>query len=149
MIDKKKGISPVIAVLLLTALTIVMSLTIVAVFQGFIKEKCELSNQACELLCEKVKLESSYSDGRLYISNLGNVPIHDVEIKISVAGGYETKSILEDFLVNWSEEGLAPGKVFSGYINIGDSSQALLIPVLKGDNEKIHSCGEGFEKNIG
>ena len=54
MIDKKRGISPVIAVLLLTALAIAMSLAIVTVFQGFVKEKCKLSNQACELLCDKI-----------------------------------------------------------------------------------------------
>ena len=150
---KNKGISPVIATVLLIAIVVVIGLIIFMWFRGLSEETItKFGKKNIKLVCNDVKFEASYSGtGSLSISNTGTVPIIDFQIKISKAGGYSS-IYLREKSVGWDELGLNPGGVFSGNIGgeVDGAEELLLIPVLRGTSkkgEKNYVCEErhGFK----
>ena len=148
---KDKGISPVIATVLLVAMVVVIGLIIFLWFREITQESItKFEGTNIELVCNDVKFDTSYSGGLLSVSNLGNVPIFGMKAKITGEGGYETKD-LNDLSSDWPELGLNQGGTFSDSITFtGDTNKVLLIPVLIGSSEKgekTFMCGErhGYE----
>lgn len=147
----KRGVSPIIATILLIALTLVIALIVFFWMKGLTKEaitKFEGTN--IELVCDDVQFDASYSSGTLTISNLGNVPIYDFNIKSEFAGGHDTFD-LETTTENWG--GLNQGGVFSNFIEISEDTNTItLIPILLGVNkngeEKTQACEERQGKEI-
>lgn len=150
---KNKGISPVIATVLLVAIVVVIGLIIFMWFKGLSEETItKFGKKNIKLVCNDVKFDAAYSGTTLSISNTGTVPIIDFQIKISKAGGYSSV-YLREMGVGWDELGLNSGGAFSG--NIGekvtdDVEELLLIPVLRGKSkkgEKNYVCEErhGFK----
>ena len=102
-------------------------------------------------VCNDVTFDASYSDGVLYLSNLGNVPIFEVKAKIVKGGDFQTSGLEE--IIDWPESGLSQGTVLSA--NIGSSfsnaNEVTLIPVLRGTSERgqqKHTCDEQYGKRI-
>lgn len=134
--EDKRGISPVIATVLLIAMVIVIGLIIFLWFSTFIEDEGTKFGRNIKLVCEDVGFDASYSGGKLSIKNTGNVPIFEMKIKISSAGSHETKD-LKDLSSNWPELGLNQGKTFEESVNIGaDTDKIILIPVLAGSSDK-------------
>lgn len=149
---KNKAISPVIATVLLVAIVVVIGLIIFMWFKGLSEETItKFGKKNIKLVCNDVKFDASYSGTTLSISNTGNVPIFDFQIKKSKAGSYSSVYLREIEGVDWGELGLNPGGVFSD--NIGEMTgieELLLIPVLRGSSkkgEKNYVCEErhGFK----
>ncbi len=143
----KKGVSPVIATVLLIGMVIVLGLIIFLWMKSLTQETItKFDGENIELACEKVNFEASKVENQLIISN-GNVPIFDFKVRRAIAGGYETESARELFS-NW-RTGLNPDEVFSGTI---DGEDIILIPVLLGEGEsggqKTHTCDEIYGKEI-
>ncbi|MEA3414251.1 MAG: archaellin/type IV pilin N-terminal domain-containing protein [Nanoarchaeota archaeon] len=138
---KKRGLSPVIATVLLIGIVIVIGLIVFLWFKGISEEaitKFEGTN--VKLICEEVRFEATSSESNLYISNVGNVPIYKMKAKISGAGSYSTE-ILE---TGWPDLGLNQGGVYAGTFS-GSGTEVLLIPVLLGSTEsgdKAYTCEE-------
>ena len=87
----KKGLSPVVASVLLIMLVIVLAGIIFTWARGFIKESIEKNGQPIESVCEGVNFEMFFvqgagNTGALDIVNRGNVPIHGFEVKQIVEG---------------------------------------------------------------
>lgn len=149
---KNKGISPVIATILLVAIVVVIGLIVFMWFKGLSEETItKFGKKNIKLVCNDVKFEASYSGTTLSISNTGNVPIIDFQIKKLVAGGYSS-IYLREISAGWDELGLNPGGVFSGSIagEVDGVTELLLIPVLRGSSkkgEKNYVCEErhGFK----
>ena len=130
MKNKKRGVSPVVATVLLIAMVIVLASIIFIWFRGFTKEAItKFDGQNVELLCEEVSFSASYSEESIYISNDGNIPIFGMQAELSGEG--ESSQIkLEN---GWPEKGLNSGKVASVIINIEEGINKIkLIPVLLG-----------------
>jgi len=149
----RKAISPVVATVLLIAMVVVIGLIIFLWFKGMTREvitKFEGTN--IEMVCNDVSFDASYSDGILYILNLGNVPVFGAKVKILRDGSHETKDIVE-LSGNWPELGLNQGGTFSGDISSAVSSgdEIIITPVLIGNSksgEKTFMCNEeqhGYE----
>lgn len=148
---KKRGLSPVIATVLLLAMVVVIGLIVFLWFRGMTQETVtKFGGQNIELICDEVNFDASYSNGILYISNTGNVPIFDMNMKVFREGSYETQE-LTDF------NGLNQGASFvSGDVSveIGSASKIVLTPVLIGSSkkgERIYKCSEqryGYEMVI-
>lgn len=145
---EKKGLSPIIATMLLVAIVIIIGLIIFLWFRGINEEaitKFEGTN--IKLVCEEVTFEASYSEGFIYILNLGNVPIYKIKVKMQGEGNYATQTIEQD----WPYLGLNQGGVYSGALN--DSVGAIkliVIPVLAGESDSgdsSYTCEErhGYE----
>ena len=143
----KKGVSPVIATVLLVAIVIVIGLIIFLWFRGMVQEAIVKFDKNIELVCGDVNFDVDYSDGNLNILNLGNVPIYKMKVKIYSDGGYETKNIDEVF-GEWN--GLNVGGSYSGILDGSVNPEKIfLIPVLLGDSDsgrKFYVCeNEGYQ----
>jgi len=149
----KKGVSPVIATVLLIALVVIIALIVFLWFRSITQEAIvKFGDQNVELVCEDVKFIATYDSatGTLSVSNSGNVPIYSMNLKISKTGEYQTKDIKE-MDVGWPELGLRQGGSFSGTIGEENPIQITLIPVLLGTSprgtEETHICADrhGYE----
>ena len=131
-----KGLSPVIATVLLVAMVVVMGAIVFVWFKGFVGESTLKFNKNIALACNDVQFTASYTQGVLSITNTGNVPIYDFMINVGSSGGYNTQDLKTISSATWPIEGLNDGGLFSQ--NIGSSppiSQATsmtVIPVLRG-----------------
>ena len=137
----KKGLSPVIATVLLIGIVIVIALIVFLWFRGISEEAItKFDGTNVKLVCEDISFEAASSGSNIYISNVGNVPIYKIKAKISGSGTYSTK-ILES---GWPDLGLNQGDVYAGSLSEG-GDEALLIPVLLGsteNGEKAYTCDE-------
>lgn len=88
--ESKRGISPVIATVLLIAMAIVLAAIIFLWARGFVTEQVEKGGEPIEGICDQVlfdaEVENSGQTIFLTVINRGNVPINSFDIK-SVSGG--------------------------------------------------------------
>ena len=154
VLRKKRGISPVIATVLLVAMVVVIGLIIFLWFRGITEEAVtKFGGTNIELVCEDVEFLSDYSAaGILSISNIGNVPIFGMKARISEQGGYETLNI-GDLSVGWPDIGLRQGGTFSGNLmeEFAGADQVLLIPVLMGTSaqgEQTYVCEDKYGQDL-
>jgi flagellin-like protein len=150
---RKKGVSPVIATVLLVALVVVIALIIFLFMRGIGEEAItKFGSENIKLACQKVDFEASYSDGALAISNLGEVPIFDMKVKLEKGGNYETKKI-KDISSNWSSSGLIQGGVALITLDTAGVEKITITPILvgktKGGAKKSYACEQGlYESEI-
>ncbi|MGD9275997.1 MAG: hypothetical protein PVJ67_02395 [Candidatus Pacearchaeota archaeon] len=127
---KRKGVSPVIATVLLIAMVVVIGLIIFLWFQGMTRESItKFEGTNIELVCNDVSFDAGYSAGELSIVNNGNVPIYGMKMKVIGEGSYDTVDVT-------GFSGLSQGGSFSGGVNIGSATNIVLIPVLLGSSER-------------
>ena len=152
---KKKGVSPIIATILLIALVIIIGVIIFFWMKSMTQEAVtKFDNENIEMVCNNVNFYATYSGGILYLSNNGNIPIYNFKIKIEDDGSYSTLE-LRDITDNpkFPETGLNPGGAFSGDIHneVDDAEKITLIPILIGKNEqgeeRTYTC-EGMGQEI-
>ncbi len=147
----KKGLSPVVATVLLIAMVVVIGIIIFLWLKGLTKEVITKNiggaDKNVQVVCDEVYFEADYTaSGRLTILNSGNVPIYKFKVKLSSDGSYSTEN-LEDLSSLWEsdfETGLNPGRVFSDIVSLS-GSEATIIPVLIGESEKgrkTYTCNE-------
>lgn len=147
MNKKKRGLSPVIATVLLIAIVIAIALIIFLWVRGMTEESVtKFSGENIKLSCDKVSYNAQYENGNLYFSNDGNVPIYRIEIDSIIGGTHESKNI-EDLVTNWPSNGLGQGKTFSGNLasHLSGAETFKIIPVLIGnsdDGKKTYICSE-------
>ena len=132
MIRKRRGVSPVIATVLLVGMVIALALIIFVWFKSFTKETItKFEGENVELVCGRVEFQASYDGTSIDVSNTGNVPIYDIRVKSSDIGGYETENMRDNS--GWPTIGLNPGEAASISFNKEGVS---LIPILLGNSEK-------------
>lgn len=143
----KKGISPVIATMLLVAIVIVIGLIVFLWFRGITEEAVtKFGGTNVKLICEDVSFEADYDGGFIYISNSGNIPIFEIQAKIIGEGTHSTETLID----GWPELGLNQGGTYAGPTP-GVGEKIILIPVLMGKTDKgateKHVCQErhGYE----
>ena len=152
----RKGVTPVIATVLLIAMVVVIALIVFLWFRGLTEESItKFGGTNVKIVCSDIQFDASYLGGVLSLSNTGNVPIFGIKAKISSQGGHETKDLRDFENIDWPTVGLPQGGVFSGDISseIGGGSidDVVLIPVLRGKaekGEKIYVCEEQYGKEI-
>jgi len=143
---KRKGVSPVIATVLLIGMVVVLGLIIFLWMRSLAQETItKLEGENIELACDKVQFDVSKAGDQLVISNNGNVPIFDVSVRISAAGGYHSEEGRVLFGSQWPVSGLNQGGVFSG-TSSELSGDLLITPILLGTSEvgsqKTFTCNE-------
>jgi len=143
---KNKGLSPVIATVLLITIVIVIALIVFLWVRGMTEEAITKFDDKVniKLVCEDVSFEASYTDGTgLYITNPGSVPIFGMDIKIVGEGSHETIDLRDN--PAWPTTGLNQGGVFSDEAITFSGTEIVLIPVLIGESEsgrKTYVCDE-------
>jgi len=138
LIKNKRGVSPVIATVLLIAMVVVIGLIVFLWFRGLNEDAITKLGKNVELVCGDVSFSADYdlSSGRLSIVNDGNVDIFNMNIEISKSGSHETKDLREDF-DGWPNSGLNQGEASSIDADFGSGvEKIILIPILAGKSEK-------------
>ena len=154
--QRKRGLSPVVATVLLISMVVAIAVIVFLWFRGMVEEPItKFEGKNIELVCDDVDFDAGYSNGFLDISNIAskNIPIYDINIRILSKGSENTKK-LSEISEDWPKKGLNPGEVYSGNIenSVGNPDSITLIPVLLGNSEdgtKTHVCEEsdGVEIN--
>ena len=154
---EKKGVSPVVATVLLIAMVLVIALIIFLWFRGLTEESItKFGGQNIKIVCGDVVFSASYSSvtGNLFISNTGNVPIYGMKVKISQTGSHNTFDLKRDLSDNWPASGLRQGMAFSSQdvsSYFSGANEVLLIPVLVGTSssgEKTYVCEEQYGQKV-
>jgi len=149
----KKGISPVIATVLLIAIVVIIGLIIFLWFRGMVQEAVTKFDENIELVCNDVNFDATYLSGVLSVSNTGNVPIYSMKAVIFESGSHTTEDLI-DLASDWPVVGLNQGDAFSESIGFGNANKITLIPVLFGSSsmgEEPFVCNEkqhGYEIDI-
>lgn len=152
---KKRGLSPVVATVLLISIVIAIAVIVFLWFRGLTEEAVtKFEGENVETVCmNKVEFDAEYQNGRLSVSNTGNTPIFNFKLKVTGPGGH-TEDDLDEVSGNWPEVGLKQGEKYSGQISdmVGsDTDSITLIPILIGNSEegsrRKHTCEEsaGYE----
>ena len=149
---KKRGLSPVIATVLLIAIVVVIALIVFLWLKGITQEAItKFDGKNVQLVCDDVEFDAEYLSGTIYISNSGNVPIYRVKARVSGEGSYSTVWVGEGDS-DWPKQGLNPGGAYSGPLDASNANKILLIPVLIGktpsDDKKSYTCEERQGKEI-
>ena len=148
----KRGISSIISTLGLILMGVVIATVVFLWFSEITGNVITINGKNIALVCEDVQIQASYSDGTLYIFNIGNVDIYEISAIIYSEGKYETKN-LKSIFESWPEKGLSSGDAFSGEINFDQNTEkVVIVPVLigkteNGKNEK-YTCGDKYGERI-
>jgi len=140
----KKGVSPVVATVLLISMAIILAGVVFFWMRGFIQEPTIMSGKNIELVCEEVVFRVSVEENQLFLTNDGNVPISELRIKIQNPGERTTIKIDEATLNGALDVG---GTATLNVDSIVGADSTLIIPVLKGmkgENEVLYPCNERY-----
>ena len=143
----KRGISPVIATVLLVSLTLILASIIFLWARAFIPETILKGDYGrIEEACKQVNFEASAQGSIITIQNIGNVPIQGIKVGIKSAFGSEFIDELPQQTVAASTGAKTwdVGRTISGEI--------IIIPILLGKTEKgdlrAFECGDESAKTI-
>jgi|SRR5271157_1143271 len=153
----KRGVSPVIATVLLIGIVIALALIVFLWFKSFTQEAVtKFGGENIQLVCSDAKFNAGYSGGgELDLSNTGNVPIYSFNLKaVSTQGSYQTTDLSQLF-GNWPISGLNQGGTFSGNIGSlisGTTTQIIIIPILRGTTssgtQESFTCPDQYGQTI-
>ena len=102
---KKRGISPIIATVLLVAIVIVVILIIFLWTKGFLTESIEKQGRSAEQACSEIKLEVSCGLGSAQLINIGNIDVYQLDLrKKDSSGNSEIQHSDEGVIIGGSKE---------------------------------------------
>ncbi len=131
--NNKRGITPVIATILLIAIVVIVIAIIFFWSKNFIKESVQKKGLPAEQVCSQIKLQKSCSDGTMTIVNLGNIPVYQFDVK---------KNLGSKTIIQHSEDSLGIGESIE--FDIGECPENYkIIPAILGDvsgGKTIYSC---------
>lgn len=148
--EVRKGVSPVIATVLLLSITLVLALIIFLWARGFVEEKTQKFEGPIEFACDDIifNSEAVSSEDRVYINNKGNVPIYGAEIRKVSLGSVKNVGVL----------GITLAKGQGGYFDfsfgvngISSGDELIIVPIILGESgefKKSHVCDEEFSQII-
>ena len=136
---KKKGVSPVIATVLLVGMVIALALIVFIWMRSFSQETItKFEDENIELACGRVNLIAEDLGSKISFSNIGDIAIYDVRVKVSDAGGQDTEEMRS---FGWPSIGLNPGDSTQVSYTPGDTTT--VTPILLGnsdDGKKTYAC---------
>jgi len=140
---KKRGISPIIATVLLIAIVIVLVAIIFLWARGFLTEQVAKFDEPADRACGNVDFEAGINNQEILgINNVGNVPLYGFNVKVFGTGKIVVNDVFDGSTIVAGE---------SREININTISQSysrfLVVPVIlgeTGDGRTAYTCGDEF-----
>lgn len=135
----KKGVTPVVATVLLISIAVALAVIIFVWAIAFNKEVITKNGQNIDSFCDRVDLRATLNGNNIEINNKGSIPVDNVKI-LDKDGGSEVAR-------DCDESGLLP---IGRTVTLSKASCKVagtpikVIPVLKGDS-KDYQCKKGFE----
>jgi len=153
----KRGLSPVIATVLLISLALILAVIVFLWARGFIEEKIQKFEEPIERACEDVSfsVDIDSSSNEIKLTNIGTVPLYGVEIRKKSDLGLISKVGTASF--DKQGIGIPKGAEETSQINnegsvkIIQKDVALIIPILLGETEefkKSYVCDEKFGEEV-
>ena len=143
---ERRGLSPVIATVLLITLALVLALIIFFWARGLINENIIKFGEPAENSCDNIVFdaEADSENGKIRVVNRGNVPLYGIEVR------------------NLNEGSISEGEFFEMVVGVGetgkvevkltDLGEILVVPVILGeqDEERVqHVCDDqGIEVSV-
>ena len=142
---KKKGVSPVIATVLLIVIVLILAVIIFLWAKSFVGERAEKFGSAIELSCDKTNFEVGLysSPNTLEILNKGTVPLYGFVLKLQGDAEVKITARVEDATIRSGES--KSFELEDTALNIGDNY--LVIPIILGetDTDKVpYTCGDQY-----
>ena len=142
---KKKGVSPVIATVLLIVIVLILAVIIFLWAKSFVGERAEKFGSAIELSCDKTNFEVGLysSPNTLEILNKGTVPLYGFVLKLQGDAEVKITARVEDATIRSGES--KSFELEDTTLNIGDNY--LVIPIILGetDTDKVpYTCGDQY-----
>lgn len=141
----KKGVTPVIATVLIIALVILIALIVLFWSRGFIREEIYKFGRPIEEVCKSVLFDAQVFRGQgtnhtLEVTNKGNVPIHYIEIKLENKAGPLILRINEQI-----QKGDSLKTNIDTSIKGGNAEKLIIYPSLLGTikgrySNKVYTC---------
>ena len=150
---KKKGVSPVMATIILIAIVIILALIIFLWAKGFVGERAQKFGSAIELSCDKTNFEVSILSGaengcggsdpqRLDILNKGNVPLYGFVIKEKGKAEIKIKTTVEKETIT-----IGSSDTFCFNSELPEEGEVLVIPIILGETDSgkvAYTCGDQY-----
>ena len=145
----KRGLSPIIATMLLISLGLVLGVIVFLWAKSFIGESLTKEGSNVDILCPDVSFDAEAYDGKIYIANRGTVAIYGVEVRRQAVFG-------EVIAVQTQPSGftILPGESgsFDLPTDVNNGEEIILIPVLLPENKrserKTHVCDEKYGSEV-
>ncbi|MBI2452542.1 hypothetical protein HYV50_05735 [Candidatus Pacearchaeota archaeon] len=151
MISKqKRGLSPVIATMLLVSLAVVLAVIVFFWARSFLAETITKEgvdiDQSCSSVDFEVEADSSLRELTITIVNKGDVPIYNVEIKKKGLGEEKTITDIEN------QNSISPGETATislSSLDLRTGDEISVVPILLGETEtykKAYVCEDNYAK---
>ena len=150
VLKEKRGLSPVIATVLLISITIVLSIIIFLWAKGFVGEKTQKLGEPIENFCDEVDIEAEVvsGDDNLYLTNRGTISLYGFDIRKVEEGSVET-------IKREERKPLPAGQSESfevdGLSALSQGEEIIVLPVIVGEsgNSKVaYTCDEKYGVKI-
>lgn len=143
----KKGLTPVIATVLLISLVVVLGLIVFMWARSFFPESVQKNGMLIEESCGDVDLGIDYADGMMSIANFGNIAVYGVDVFKKSLGSVEEIASLTGPNYDLKTGERVDFAIDSSGLEAGD--EILVTPVLLGEegdsgNRKAVSCGSDY-----
>ncbi len=154
---KKRGLSPVIATMLLVALALVLAIIVFLWARSFVGETIQKQGREIEQSCEEVSFRaeafaSGVDSGKLSVVNIGTIPLYGVEVrKKQVIGEISQVETFQNNMVLSGETGEISIAQFITDGEIAECDELIVVPVLLGETEqykKAYVCDKDYSVEI-
>lgn len=146
-LTQKRGLSPVVASVLLIGVALVLATIIFLWARNVVKEKETKFGEPVEKSCENIDFSAEVNvDGKVNVNNKGNVAIYGVEIRREIGGS------VEKIGKGTSDDGITVGGSGSIDVELDDveletGEEIIVVPIILGETEqykKPYTCSEEF-----
>ncbi|MDP1695839.1 MAG: type IV pilin, partial [archaeon] len=156
MLKEKRGVSPVVATVLLVTLAVILAAIIFLWAKSFIAENVLKNGEVVENSCDDVVFNAEIRGSELKVVNQGNVALYGVAIRKIGAGTEETCYPLENDNAPTIKSGESRGEIPLGNnvcpFSLGAEDNFKVIPVILGENDngerKAYTCDESFGEEL-
>lgn len=145
----KKGLSPVIATVLLIAIALVLALIIFLWAKSFVGEKIMKFEETIENSCKDVKfdVEAIAIDGKISVVNQGDIPIYGLVVKKKGLGSVEEIKTFQEGDITTIKSGETTQVDMPPGIDTGD--EIIAVPIIlgktaNGETTKSYTCDDDY-----
>lgn len=147
IMSDKKGVSPVIATVLLIALALVLALIVFLWARGVVAEKVQKFGEPIENSCANVVFdaEANYAEGNINIVNKGNVPIYGIVVIEKSAGSAVASGSFDKTIGNGEYKKID----MAGQFNAGET--IIIVPKIIGEtssSKMVYTCEDKYGKEV-
>lgn len=139
----RRGVSPVIATVLLVLVAIVLASIIFVWAKSFIGEKAQKSGEPLEASCGRISFEAEAfeTENKIYLVNRGNVPIYGIEVRKKGLGSEVRVGLFNQKTIGNGETGEIDLNQQGASVREGD--ELIIVPIVlgeSGDDTKAYTC---------